>query len=106
MIPDFLLNSASQQIKKPLNFLNNVGEHMTLGQKIKQFRIQKGLSQFELELEISTSYGRISKIESGKINPDKETIVAISNVLRLETSEIASLFGIELVSIDKLLNDL
>lgn len=70
-----------------------------LGQKIKKYRSQKGISQFDLELQIETSPGRISKIENGKINPDKETIIKISNALKLDTKEIASLFGLNLPDI-------
>jgi|GEM_PF-2564083 len=68
---------------------------MTLGQKIRQFRKRAGLSQFELELEIEASQGSLSRIESGRTNPTKETIVDISKTLKLDKKETASLFGIE-----------
>jgi transcriptional regulator with XRE-family HTH domain len=79
---------------------------MTLGEKIKKYRTRSKLSQLDLELEINTSPGRISKIENGKINPDKETIIAISKALELKTPEIASLFGIELLNVKSLFNEL
>ncbi len=68
---------------------------MTVGQKIKRFRKRAGLSQLSLELAIEASPGSLSRIESGKVNPTKETIVDIATALELETKEIASLFGIE-----------
>ncbi len=80
--------------------------NMTLGEKIREYREEKGMSQFDLELEIETSNGRISKIENGVINPDKETIVAIAKALELETPQIASLFGIEMPDLNTLINHL
>ncbi len=68
---------------------------MTVGQKIRRFRKRAGLSQLSLELAIEASPGSLSRIESGKVNPRKETIVDIATALKLETKEIASLFGIE-----------
>lgn len=68
---------------------------MTLGQKIRRFRKRAALSQLSLELVIEASPGSLSRIESGKVNPTKETIVDIAKALKLETREIASLFGIE-----------
>ncbi len=68
---------------------------MTLGQKIRRYRKRAGMSQLSLELAIEASPGSLSRIENGKVNPTKETIVDIARVLKLETREIASLFGIE-----------
>lgn len=77
-----------------------------LGKKIKKFREEKGVSQLKLETTICTSSGRISKIENGKINPDKETIIDIAKALNLTTSQIASLFGIEVLNYKHLESDL
>lgn len=71
---------------------------MTLGQKIRHFRKRAGYSQMQLELDIEASHGSISRIESDKVNPTKETIVDIAKTLELETIEIASLFGINLLN--------
>jgi transcriptional regulator with XRE-family HTH domain len=68
---------------------------VTVGQKIRRFRKRAGLSQLSLELAIEASPGSLSRIESGKVNPTKETIVDIATALELETKEIACLFGIE-----------
>ncbi|MBD3363223.1 helix-turn-helix domain-containing protein [Candidatus Dojkabacteria bacterium] len=50
----------------------------------------------ELELEIGASPGSISRIENGKVNPTKETIINIARALKLDTYDIASLFGVDL----------
>lgn len=70
---------------------------MTVGQKIKIFRKREGLSQLALEIEIGAASGHLSRIETGQINPTKEVIVDIAYALKLKTSEIASLFGIEII---------
>ncbi len=68
----------------------------SVGQKIRQFRKRAGISQFELENTIGLSPGHLSRIENGQIEPTKETIIDIAYALRLNTREIASLFGIEI----------
>lgn len=77
---------------------------MTLGNKIRKYRKDRRVSQLELELEIETSPGRISKIENGIINPDKETIIKIAYALKLDTPDIASLFGISIPKLEPLFN--
>jgi putative transcriptional regulator len=68
----------------------------TLGQKIKNFRKRSGMSQLELESAISASPGSISRIESGKVNPTKETLFNISESLQLSPREAGSLFDINI----------
>ncbi|MBN2100806.1 helix-turn-helix domain-containing protein [Candidatus Dojkabacteria bacterium] len=68
---------------------------ISIGEKIKAFRNDVGVSQLDLELAIGTSPGCISRIENGRVNPTKETIIDISKALKLETPQIASLFGID-----------
>ena len=72
-----------------------------LGQKIKKFRKRAGMSQLELEAAIGASPGSISRMESGKVNPSKETLNEISNALNISSEEAASLHGIEVFSISK-----
>jgi len=67
----------------------------TIGQKIKNFRKRSGKSQFELELDIDASPGSISRIESGEVNPTKETLVKIIEALDLNGFEATSLFNVE-----------
>lgn len=75
---------------------------MTLGEKIKTYRKAKDLSQLELETAISASNGMISRIESGQINPTKETILKIIDSLQLTTLEAADLFEIEPANLSEL----
>ncbi|MFQ5493149.1 MAG: helix-turn-helix domain-containing protein [Candidatus Dojkabacteria bacterium] len=67
-----------------------------IGDKIRKFRTRAGMSQLDLELEIGTSSGSISRIESGATNPTKETILKIASVFGLSAVETASLFDIDL----------
>ncbi|MCA9386597.1 helix-turn-helix transcriptional regulator [Candidatus Dojkabacteria bacterium] len=65
-----------------------------IGSKIKFFRSRANHSQFQLETEIKASPGSISRIESGQVNPTKETILQIANTLKLNSQEINYLIGI------------
>ncbi len=66
----------------------------TLGQKIREFRIQTGKSQYELELSMNSSPGTISRIEKDKTNPTKETLLLIAKALELDEYQTSSLFQI------------
>jgi transcriptional regulator with XRE-family HTH domain len=66
-----------------------------IGDKIRNYRKRSGISQFELELRIEASPGSISRIESGQINPTKETLLKIIDSLDLVGIEATSLFGVE-----------
>lgn len=67
----------------------------TVGEKIRNFRKRAGISQLELEMRIGTSPGSISRIESGEVNPTKETLLKIIDALDLVSIEATSLFDIE-----------
>jgi len=73
----------------------------TVGQKIKNFRKRSGKSQFELELDIDASPGSISRIESGEVNPTKETIKKIAVTLELSSAETGELLGVEILGMDQ-----
>lgn len=77
-----------------------------IGQKIREYRNRAGLSQLDLEIAIEDAPGSLSRIESGKTNPTKETIIDIAKALNLNTIEISSLFGIDLLQgINQLLEE-
>jgi transcriptional regulator with XRE-family HTH domain len=76
--------------------------NMTLGEKIKFYRKRAGLSQLELETSIEASPGSLSRIENDQINPTKETILKIIEVLHLSTSESGNLFGITIEDISSI----
>ena len=65
-----------------------------VSQKVKYFRLRSELSQMDLELEINASPGSICRLESGKVNPTKETLFSIAKALKLTDVETAYLFGI------------
>lgn len=72
-----------------------MSETNDIGQKIKVFRIRAGMSQLELELAIGAAQGSISRIESGKVDPSKETILKIIEELSLSPKDAADLFSID-----------
>lgn len=59
----------------------------TLGNRIKFFRKRAKISQFELEGKIGASAGSLSRIESGEVNPTKETLEKIVFALNLNSRE-------------------
>jgi transcriptional regulator with XRE-family HTH domain len=68
----------------------------TIGQKIKYFRERAGMSQLDLEVAIDASTGSISRMETGKVNPTKETLISIVDVLDIKGHEAASLFNLDI----------
>lgn len=72
-----------------------------LGDKIRKFRKEAGMSQLDLELAIGASTGMISRIENGDVNPTKETLFKIAEALKLSGEETAMLFGLDITSIQK-----
>lgn len=66
---------------------------MSLGSRIQYFRKRADLSQFDLENEIGGSQGMLSRIENGSINPTKETLYKIADVLKLHYREFDYLMG-------------
>jgi transcriptional regulator with XRE-family HTH domain len=66
---------------------------ISLGDKIRNFRKRSGLSQLELESEIGASSGTVSRIENGEVNPTKETVQRIAEILELNNHELDYLIG-------------
>lgn len=64
-----------------------------LGRRVRFFRNRAGLSQLALEAETGSASGVISRIENNQVNPTKETIFKISNVLHLSNHEVDYLIG-------------
>ena len=56
------------------------------GNKVKQLRLEQGLSQDELALSCGIDRPQITKIEQGKVNVTLETIERISRALQIKTS--------------------
>ena len=67
---------------------------MSVGTKIRGYRISKGITQLDLEIGTKLAHGVISRIENNRTNPSKETIIRIAKELELQNQEIAELFGL------------
>jgi transcriptional regulator with XRE-family HTH domain len=65
-----------------------------IGEKLKSFRTRAGLSQLDVEVACDMSSGMLSRIEKGLVNPTKETIRGLAQVLKLSQNELADLFDI------------
>lgn len=64
-----------------------------IGTRIKYFRKRAGLSQLDAEIAIGLSSGVLSRIENNNINPTKESVLKIAEVLKLNEEEIDYLIG-------------
>ncbi len=64
-----------------------------LGKRIRYFRERAGLKQEDIELQAGFAQGLMSRIENNKINPSKETIQQIVDVLELNSRETNYLIG-------------
>ena len=79
-------------------------EHfIKIGNKLREYRIRANVSQLQLELSIGASTGSISRIENGLVNPSKETLLKIAEVLNLNFLEKAELLGIQITTEDLVL---
>ena len=61
-------------------------------ERLQQLRKEKGLKQSELATILNTTQRRISYMESGKVEPDLETLVLLANFFDVSTDY---LIGIE-----------
>ncbi|MBD3280141.1 helix-turn-helix domain-containing protein [Candidatus Dojkabacteria bacterium] len=68
-------------------------EPIVIGRRIRYFRKGAGMSQMGLEIEIGGSAGMISRIEKGKVNPSKETVLQIAKVLGMNDREVDYVIG-------------
>jgi transcriptional regulator with XRE-family HTH domain len=61
---------------------------MTIGQKIKQIRKEKGLTQKELAQKLGFTSQNLAQYENGKRLPKTETLKKIANVLEVSIFEL------------------
>lgn len=59
-----------------------------VGEKIKELRKEKNLSQFELSVECEIPKNQVGRIERGLIFPTLKTLVKISNGLKIHPKEL------------------
>lgn len=72
-------------------------ENKTLGQKIEYYRKRAKMSQLDLEIAIGAGQGSISRIENDQVNPTKETIQKIIEILSLSAFEAGDIYNINIV---------
>lgn len=63
-----------------------------LGERVKQLRIQKGLSQRKLADIMGKDHPAISLIESGKTNPSFWFLLELANALEIELNKLVKDF--------------
>ena len=59
-----------------------------LGKRIKQLRIERGLSQLDVEVHTGIDRGNLSKMERGKINMEFFTLVKLATVYNVKLSDL------------------
>ena len=64
-----------------------------IGRRLRYFREQRRVSQMDVELAIDAAFGSISRMESGKVNPTKETVEKIAKFLKLTDAELDYIIG-------------
>jgi putative transcriptional regulator len=63
-------------------------ELQKLGERIKQLRIDKGLTQFELGSRINKDDSTVARIEAGRTNPTYTSLLLIAEGLEVNLFEI------------------
>ena len=70
-------------------YMENVKQYFS--EYIKELRLQKGLSQRQLEKEINISQATIARLEKGLNMPDVETLIAYSVFFNLSIDTLLGL---------------
>ena len=68
--------------------MKNGGEKMTVGEKIKELRKKRKLSQEQLEARCGISQSAISAIEKGQRSPTLDTLTLIAAGLRVSVIDL------------------
>lgn len=74
-------------IVKKTNFEANI-HVMTVGEKIKQIRKDKGLQQKAVALEVGLDQSNYNKIENGKREPSVEVLQKLSGIFGITVDEL------------------
>lgn len=61
---------------------------MSFSKKLKELRIKNNLTQTDLGEKIYLSRTTISKYEQGKMEPDIDTIIELSNIFKISIDEL------------------
>jgi transcriptional regulator with XRE-family HTH domain len=62
-----------------------------LGQRIKNIREEKGITQVELGIEIEMEKSNVSRLESGRISPTFITLYRVAKALDISLSELVNI---------------
>lgn len=62
-----------------------------IGERIKQLRIEKGLSQQEFAAMLEYEKSNMSRLESGKVNPRIATLLEVAKALEIPLSELVDI---------------
>jgi transcriptional regulator with XRE-family HTH domain len=73
-----------------MNYLRDIDLLQKFGKRVKKIRLEKGLTQKELALEMDVEISQISRIERGLVNPTLTTLIKLATCLNVK---IASFFG-------------
>lgn len=84
--------------------MNQTKEKNVIGQKLKIYRIRSGMTQLELENNLGLATGSLTKIESGKVFPGRETLIKFINCLNLNPHESAILLGFSVSKITEIID--
>lgn len=76
------------------------------GAIIRKLRKSRKVSQFELEAAIGAGFGSISKIELGKVEASKQTLIKIVEFLKLAPHEVSILYSIDLNHYRKIISSI
>lgn len=63
---------------------------LKIGERIKQLRMEKGISQQQLAAALDYEKSNMSRLESGRINPRIATLQKVANVLNVSLAELVS----------------
>jgi len=58
------------------------------GLNLAKIRMTKNISAYELSLRIDKAHNYVHSVETGKINPGLDSILAIADALEIEPAEI------------------
>lgn len=83
-----------------------MNDNFKVGNRIKQMRIKKNISVFELACEIEISSSHLYKIENGHCGMSLELLSKIADSLETDANSILGYSGKDETSIDALLNEL
>jgi transcriptional regulator with XRE-family HTH domain len=76
---------------------------LKIGKRLREYRLRAGMNQLELECAIGAASGSLSRIENGTVNPTKETLFKIMDILNISGYEAASLLNINIDELPKVI---